>query len=142
MNKSKYFLSNLTLCVLVSILTFLSPQIAEGQTEIDLKIRLMSEALQARDSGDLTTARDRLQQLLEIAPADRSVQSILDSVDSMIDNKTRSGVAGNGAARRSALQSEAEYLARLEAERIEKSMVSSREIREIALRQAKRRDFP
>ena len=142
MNKSKYFLSNLTLCVLVSILTFLSPQIAEGQTEIDLKIRLMSEALQARDSGDLTTARDRLQQLLEIAPADRSVQSILDSVDSMIDNKTRSGVAGNGAARRSALQSEAEYLARLEAERIEKSMVSSREIREIALRQAKRGDFP
>lgn len=142
MNKSKYFLSNLTLCVLVSMLTFLSPQIAEGQTEIDLKIRLMSEALQARDSGDLTTARDRLQQLLEIAPADRSVQSILDSVDSMIDNKTRSGVAGNGADRRSALQSEAEYLARLEAERIEKSMVSSREIREIALRQAKRGDFP
>ena len=142
MNKSKYFLSNLMLCVLVSMLTFLSPQIAEGQTEIDLKIRLMSEALQARDSGDLTTARDRLQQLLEIAPADRSVQSILDSVDSMIDNKTRSGVAGNGAARRSALQSEAEYLARLEAERIEKSMVSSREIREIALRQAKRGDFP
>ena len=142
MNKSKYFLSNLTLCVLVSMLTFLSPQIAEGQTEIDLKIRLMSEALQARDSGDLTTARDRLQQLLEIAPADRSVQSILDSVDSMIDNKTRSGFAGNGADRRSALQSEAEYLARLEAERIEKSMVSSREIREIALRQAKRGDFP
>jgi general secretion pathway protein D len=60
----------------------------------------------------------------------------------MIDNKTRSGVAGNGADRRSALQSEAEYLARLEAERIEKSMVSSREIREIALRQAKRGDFP
>lgn len=142
MNKSKYFLSNLMLCVLVSMLTFLSPQIAEGQTEIDLKIRLMSEALQARDSGDLTTARDRLQQLLEIAPADRSVQSILDSVDSMIDSKTRSGVAGNGADRRSALQSEAEYLARLEAERIEKSMVSSREIREIALRQAKRGDFP
>ncbi len=142
MNKSKYFLSNLTLCVLVSMLTFLSPQIAEGQTEIDLKIRLMSEALQARDSGDLTTARDRLQQLLEIAPADRSVQSILDSVDSMIDNNTRLGVAGNGADRRSALQSEAEYLARLEAERIEKSMVSSREIREIALRQAKRGDFP
>jgi general secretion pathway protein D len=142
MKKSKSFMSNLVLCAFVSIFTLLSPQVAEGQTEIDLKIRLMSEALQARDSGDLSTARDRLQQLLEIAPGDRSVQSILDSVDGMIDNKARSGGAGNSVDRRSALQSEAEYLARLEAERIEKSMVSSREIRKIALRQAKRGDFP
>lgn len=142
MKKLKSFMSNLALCAFVSIFTLLSPQIAVGQTEIDLKIRLMSEALQARDSGDLSTARDRLQQLLEIAPGDRSVQSILDSVDSMIDNKASADAAGGSVDRRSALQSEAEFLARLEAERIEKSMVSSREIREIALRQAKRGDFP
>lgn len=142
MNKSKFFLSNLALCALISMFSIVSPQFAEGQTEIDNKIRLMSEALQARDSGDLETARDRLQQLLEIAPGDSSVQSILDSVESMIEGKTRAGGASSTADRRSALQSEAEYLARLEAERIEKSMVSSREIREIALRQARRGDFP
>lgn len=112
-----------------------------AQSEIDTKIRLMSEALQARDNGDLTTARDRLQQLLEIAPGDRSVQSILDSVESMIANRSQSG-GSSSADRRAALQSEAEYLARLEAERIEESMSSAREIREIAKRQAKRGDFP
>jgi len=142
MKKSIPFLSNLALCAFVSMIALLSPQLAEGQTEIDNKIRLMSEALQARDSGDLTTARDRLQQLLEIAPGDRSVQSILDSVENMIADKNRSGGAAFTADRRAALQSEAEYLARLEAERIEKSMVSAREIGEIAMRQAKRGDFP
>ena len=139
MKKSKSPLSKLTLCLFVPIFSLLTSQLALGQTEIDTKIRLMSEALQARDSGNLTTARDRLQQLLEIKPGDRSVQSILDSVENMIADSTRTGDAVN---RRSALQSEAEYLARLEAERIEKSMTSSREIREIALRQAKRGDFP
>ena len=114
-----------------------------GQSDIDTKIRLMSEALQARDSGDLNTARDRLIQLLEITPEDQSVQSILRSVENRIE--TQSGGGGSPARieadRREALQSEAEYLARLEAERIEKSMTSAREIREIAMRQSKRGDF-
>jgi len=141
MKKNNPFIARIALVALVSIFSVLSAPLMMAQSEIDTKIRLMSEALQARDNGDLTTARDRLQQLLEIAPGDRSVQSILDSVESMIANRSQSG-GSSSADRRAALQSEAEYLARLEAERIEESMSSAREIREIAKRQAKRGDFP
>lgn len=128
---------------IVAIALTLSSSLLLGQSDIDTKIRLMSEALQARDSGDLDKARERLNQLLEITPGDRSVQSILKSVENMIADRTGGGSnASNATDRRAALQSEAEYLARLEAERIEKSMISAREIREIALRQAKRGDYP
>lgn len=130
----------------VSILAIVAISICAplfGQSEIDTKIRLMSEALQARDSGDYETAKERLNQLLEMSPEDRSVQSILRSVENMTDET--SGLGGDQsrteAGRRNALQSEAEYLARLEAERIEKSMISAREIREIALRQSRRGDY-
>ncbi len=130
----------------VSILAIVAISICAplfGQSEIDTKIRLMSEALQARDSGDYETAKERLNQLLEISPDDRSVQSILRSVENMIDEANASGGDQSriDAERKNALQSEAEYLARLEAERIEKSMISAREIREIALRQSRRGDY-
>ncbi len=145
MKNLKSHFSKFAVYAAVAMISIVSTSSSLGQSEIDTKIRLMSEALQARDSGDLEKARERLNQLLEITPADRSVQSILKSVDSMIADKNSAGgsnAASAAADRRAALQSEAEYLARLEAERIEKSMVSAREIREIALRQSKRGDFP
>ncbi len=117
-----------------------------SQSEIDTKIRLMSEALQARDAGNLNTAKQRLEELLEITPNDASVQRILANVENMIAEQAQLGSSGNTSSavspgRGAALQSEAEYLARLEAERIEKTMQSAREIREIALRQSRRGDF-
>jgi len=56
--------------------------LAQGQTET--KIRLMSEALRARDSGDLDTAKKNLEELLAIAPADATVQRLLAGVDNQI----------------------------------------------------------
>jgi len=114
-----------------------------SQSDIDTKIRLMTEALQARDSGDLDKAQQRLQELLEISPEDQSVRSVMRGVEQMVADK-KAGITAPAALsndRMAALQSEAEYIARLETERIEKTMQAAREIREIAVRQAKRGDF-
>ncbi len=135
-------LSKFAAYAVIALVVSTTTESLTGQSEIDTKIRLMSEALQARDSGDLNKARERLNQLLEISPGDQSVQSILNSVESMIADRNRGGTGSSSVDRREALQSEAEYLARLEAERIEKSMISAREIREIASRQSKRGDYP
>lgn len=116
---------------------------AFSQDDTETKIRLMTEALQARDSGNLDLAKLKLEQLVEIAPNDASVKRILVSVERMIENQ---GSSADGAAspqedRIAALQREAEYLASLETERIEKSMQSSREMREVARRQANRGEY-
>jgi len=115
--------------------------IAQGVAET--KIRLMTEALQARDSGELEEAKLKLLELLEIAPDDRSVQRILSGVEKDLEDE-RSGVDGipsSAGERRAALQREAEYLASLETERIERSMESARDMREVALRQARRGEY-
>lgn len=56
--------------------------IAQGQTET--KIRLMADALRARDSGDLDTAKKNLEELLAIAPGDATVQRLLSGVNTSI----------------------------------------------------------
>lgn len=43
----------------------------------DTKIRLMSEALHARDTGDVATARQKLEELLALSPGDETVQRLL-----------------------------------------------------------------
>jgi hypothetical protein len=50
----------------------------------DTKVRLYGEALTARDAGDLTTARARLQALIEISPNDPGLQRLLASVETAI----------------------------------------------------------
>ena len=55
---------------------------AQGQTET--KIRLMAEALRARDSGDLETAKKNLEELLALAPNDATVQRLLSSVEASL----------------------------------------------------------
>lgn len=114
-----------------------------AQDDTETKIRLMTEALQARDAGDLQLAKSKLEELIEIAPNDASVQRILTSVDRMIENQSSDGATreSNPDDRLAALQREAEYLAELETERIEKSMQSSREMREVARRQANRGEY-
>lgn len=117
--------------------------VAFGQDDTETKIRLMTEALQARDSGNLSLAKAKLEQLVEIAPNDASVKRILGSVDRLIENQGTSSSSSSsvGEDRNAALQREAEYLASLETERIEKSMQSSREMREVARRQANRGEY-
>ncbi|MBK1876316.1 hypothetical protein [Pelagicoccus mobilis] len=128
------------LCSFV-VLLFASSVYADDDTE--MKIKLMTEALQARDSGNLLLAKAKLEQLVEIAPNDASVKRILAGVENMIANDGASGDQGVSAQedRHAALQREAEYLASLESERIEKSMQSSREMREVARRQANRGEY-
>ncbi|MBD5780582.1 type II secretory pathway, component PulD [Pelagicoccus sp. NFK12] len=114
-----------------------------GQDDTETKIRLMTEALQARDSGNLILAKAKLEELVEIAPNDASVKRILGSVERLIENQGSSSGASSTSTedRNAALQREAEYLASLETERIEKSMQSSREMREVARRQANRGEY-
>lgn len=56
--------------------------VAQSQTET--KIRLMAEALRARDNGDLATAKVNLEQLLVLAPNDVTVQRLLSGVNSSL----------------------------------------------------------
>jgi general secretion pathway protein D len=56
--------------------------IAQGQTET--KMRLLADALRARDSGDLDTAKKNLEDLLAIAPGDATVQRLLANVNASI----------------------------------------------------------
>lgn len=56
--------------------------LAQGQTET--KIRLMADALRARDGGDLDTAKKNLEELLAIAPNDATVQRLLAGVNASI----------------------------------------------------------
>ncbi|MCS6244619.1 MAG: type II secretory pathway, component PulD [Opitutus sp.] len=67
--------------------------LAQGQT--DTKIRLMSEALRARDSGDLDTAKKNLEELLAIAPSDATVQRLLAGVENQIALRTAAPAAAS-----------------------------------------------
>jgi general secretion pathway protein D len=60
--------------------------LAQGQTET--KIRLMADALRARDSGDLETAKKNLEELLALAPNDATVQRLLTGVNASIAART------------------------------------------------------
>ncbi len=68
--------------VMLSLAVPASKLVAQSQTET--KIRLMAEALRARDSGDLTTAKTNLEQLLVLAPNDVTVQRLLTGVNDSI----------------------------------------------------------
>jgi general secretion pathway protein D len=48
---------------------------------VDIKIRLLSEALHARDHGNWEAARTALRQLLEISPQDETITRLLASID-------------------------------------------------------------
>ena len=45
------------------------------------KIELLASALRAREAGDLLAAKERLEELIRIAPNDPSVQSLLEKVN-------------------------------------------------------------
>ncbi len=68
--------------VMLSLAVPASKLVAQSQTET--KIRLMAEALRARDNGDLATAKTNLEQLLVLAPNDVTVQRLLTGVNEVI----------------------------------------------------------
>ncbi|WP_438483619.1 type II secretory pathway, component PulD [Oleiharenicola lentus] len=80
MNRNaRYFTLTVGLAASLAVAGF-----ARLQAEPDVaetKIRLLSDALLARDSGDIERARKNLQQLLAITPNDETVKRLLASLD-------------------------------------------------------------
>lgn len=90
------FLKGHRLVLAFLALLLLSPfasQLPARNLDTREKIQLLSEALRARDTGDLAAARANLQRLLEAAPGDESVQRLLAGVNEDIARRER----GNGA---------------------------------------------
>lgn len=65
---------------------FVDAQSADNTTRE--RIRLMSSALQARDNGDLQSAKSSLEQLIAITPDDPNVQRLLTQVNRDIEAKS------------------------------------------------------
>jgi general secretion pathway protein D len=72
-------LNPLSCCLLISVGMLTST--LQAQTQTDEKIRLMSDALAARDVGDLQRARENLLRLLELNPNDPALQRLLENVE-------------------------------------------------------------
>ena len=64
------------------------PHMADAQDASD-KIGLMAEALRARDSGDLSTARKKTEELIKIAPDDENIQRLLASINKDIERQSQ-----------------------------------------------------
>src|SRR3954468_20342471 len=78
----KSLLVTLATPALVALVVPAGQALAQGQTET--KIKLMADALRARDSGDLETAKKNLEELLALAPNDATVHRLLSGVDASI----------------------------------------------------------
>ncbi|MFP4673992.1 MAG: hypothetical protein ACLFO5_05315, partial [Opitutales bacterium] len=53
----------------------------EEQSEETQKIRLMAEALRARDAGDFDRAKEKAEELLKVAPDDENAEGLLASIE-------------------------------------------------------------
>ncbi|MES2693929.1 MAG: hypothetical protein V4773_10685, partial [Verrucomicrobiota bacterium] len=95
-----------------------------AQNQTDAKIRLMSEALRARDAGDLPAAQKALAQLNQISPNDPAVQRLNAEVEAQVAARTTTVVVPVATpapaieVKIPATEQEAEALARAEAARI------------------------
>ena len=81
------------------------------------KIRLLSEALHARDMGDTAAARKHLEELIALSPNDETVRRLLASLDRMPEKKV-SVSGGTPAPTDAGTLTEADQLARAEEERL------------------------
>lgn len=96
--------------------TALLPGVAAADTG-ETRIRLLSDALLARDQGDMTSARRHLEELLRIAPDDKTATDLLNSLSRPVDRKVSvTGGSGNNAeasagGTRLAAQGRSQYLA-------------------------------
>lgn len=80
-------LVNLLACCCVLLALGVSTSTLQGQASTEEKIRLMSDALAARDAGDLEAARENLEELLELSPNDPGVQRLLENVERAIEEQ-------------------------------------------------------
>lgn len=72
--------------------SLVTPNLLEAQSAPE-KIRLMADALRARDSGDLNVAQEKAEELIRIAPEDENVQRLLASINREME---RSGGSASG----------------------------------------------
>jgi general secretion pathway protein D len=80
--KTRPLPTSLLVVLAVALLASAVPlRTAFAQSPTDTKIRLMSEALRARDKGDLAAAQAALAQLTKLAPEDKAVQRLRAEVD-------------------------------------------------------------
>src|SRR3954467_12659449 len=86
-----------------------------AQSETDAKIRLMSEALRARDAGDIPAAQKALAELAKIAPNHQKVEKLRAEIEAQASAR-RSARAQQAEAQRAAEAAAIETAARREAE--------------------------
>ena len=67
--------------VLLLGIVSLAARVPEPPDTAEAKIRLLSEALHARDTGDTAAARKNLRELLALTPGDETVKRLLASLD-------------------------------------------------------------
>ena len=125
--------------VLLTVLASLAARPPETADAAEAKIRLLSAALHARDTGDLAMARRNLQELLDLTPGDETVKRLLASLDRPARKKV--SVAGGTVANlatNSADVTEVEQLARAEEIRLAKLLeaagAAAKEARALARR--------
>ena len=68
-------------------LNLMTTTVFAQDTEAAVKIQLLSEALYARDAGDLLLAKEKVESLIAIAPNDRNVQALLVSINQSIEDE-------------------------------------------------------
>lgn len=73
-----------SLTAAAALLVLNSVQPLRAQTDTETKIRLMADALRARDAGELELARQTAQRLLERVPNDPRVLQLLRELDTLI----------------------------------------------------------
>ena len=67
--------------------TFITlPSSAVAQTASD-KVRIMAEALRARDSGNLSLAKEKAEELIRLVPNDTNAQRVLASINSEMERR-------------------------------------------------------
>ena len=89
--------SAILMAAALATFTVVRPQVADAQNAPE-KIQLMAAALRARDSGDLTLAKDKAEELIKIAPDDGNVQRLLASINNDLDSRAASGAVFGQAA--------------------------------------------
>ncbi|MBI2514470.1 MAG: type II secretory pathway, component PulD [Opitutae bacterium] len=96
-------------------------QIEVAPDASETKVRLLSDALRARDSGNVAEARAKLEKLLKLAPGDATVTRLLATLAQRTATKVTvsAGVV--------APPSEADQLAREEEQRLERAVAAARE---------------
>ena len=102
LNMKKYLVARkraLAILMAAALATFtvVGPQVAEAQNAPE-KIQLMAAALRARDSGDLTLAKNKAEELIKIAPNDVNVQRLLGSINKDLDRSAAGGAVFGQAA--------------------------------------------